>query len=136
MRLMHWLIGLAVLPGIFAVCGLAIGACIGTLVPGYYYSSARPPGAPQPDAVGFGMAQGFTQGLVLGIVVALVGGLALVWRWTRQEQHRSLRVALDDINYRLDLLGQAIADLRKQVPVRDPGPSSLGIREMSAGEPH
>ncbi len=63
------------------LCGLTLGAVLGTAVPGYYRSVFRHGADPSFDPVAVGIGQGLTQGVVFGAVIGLV--LVAMFYWYR-----------------------------------------------------
>ncbi len=67
--------------------GLAIGAALGTLVPGYYRSVFSGGHLPGFDPVAVGIGQGLSQGVVFGGAIGLV--LVAMFYWYRSRSaHR------------------------------------------------
>ncbi|QDV46972.1 hypothetical protein Enr13x_68810 [Stieleria neptunia] len=78
---MLWSIGIVfVASGIGGVFGLAIGAALGSLLPGYYRSVFSGGDSPNFDPLAVGIGQGITQGVVFGAVVGLAVVALFYWR--------------------------------------------------------
>jgi hypothetical protein len=69
--------------------GLAAGAALGTLVPGYYRAVFSSGGAPHFDPLAVGIGQGVTQGVGFGAVIGLA--LVAMYYWYNSRLNRVLQ---------------------------------------------
>ncbi len=70
----------------FGIAGLAIGAFLGKVAPGFYRQLFPVRDATNFDAVELGIGLGLTNGLIWGLVIGILIVAIIVWKETRSGQ--------------------------------------------------